>query len=592
MVALEGYKQTAIGIIPEDWEIVTLQTLFDITSSKRVFQSEWRSSGVPFYRARELAVLSETGRVENELFISHEMYEKYSVQYGNISLGDILITGVGTLGKVYVVKKGDIFYFKDGNIIWLRSKHKVNSNYIRQLYFTPALISQVFGSSAGTTVGTYTITNAKETIVPLPPRPEQHAIAEVLSDMDGYIASLEKLIAKKKAIKQGAMQELLTGKRRLPGVEGEWEKQTLSDISKNIVMGQSPSSKYYNLEGKGLPLIQGNADIDNRKTIIRAYTSQITKEAMKGDIILTVRAPVGNVAKATFNCCLGRGVCSISSTNDYLYHWLIYYEPKWDSLSSGSTFDSINGDELRKITFNFPSDEQEQPAIAAILSDMDAEIESLIAKLNKAKLIKQGMMQELLTGRIRLVSTYPIQNEFGIPEYMVILAIITKLFTDKGMKFLKHMRYQKLVYLYLVYKKAKTDIFEKWDYGPFSKELAYTVVPKAENEKLYIATDDNKNICIGKNINEAVENAINRGYYKGAEQLAGKIRYKKDTELEVLATVIESIRDLEISQNAISLQTIKEYIGSIPIWKPKLSLEYFTDLAIDKSIKEYYGFFK
>ncbi|MDR1120124.1 MAG: restriction endonuclease subunit S, partial [Dysgonamonadaceae bacterium] len=430
MVAPEGYKQTAIGIIPEDWEIVTLQTLFDITSSKRVFQSEWRSSGVPFYRARELAVLSETGRVENELFISHEMYEKYSVQYGNISPGDILITGVGTLGKVYVVKKGDIFYFKDGNIIWLRSKHKVNSNYIRQLYFTPALISQVFGSSAGTTVGTYTITNAEETIVPLPPRPEQHAIAEVLSDMDGYIASLEKLIAKKKAIKQGAMQELLTGKRRLPGFEGEWEKQTLSDISKNIVMGQSPSSKYYNLEGKGLPLIQGNADIDNRKTIIRAYTSQITKEAMKGDIILTVRAPVGNVAKATFNCCLGRGVCSISSTNDYLYHWLIYYEPKWDSLSSGSTFDSINGDELRKITFNFPSDEQEQPAIAAILSDMDAEIESLIAKLNKAKLIKQGMMQELLTGRIRLVSTYPIQNEFGIPEYMVILAIITKLFTD------------------------------------------------------------------------------------------------------------------------------------------------------------------
>jgi type I restriction enzyme S subunit len=234
----------------------------------------------------------------------------------------------------------------------------------------------------------------------------------------------------------------------------------------------------------------------------------------------------------------------------------------------------------------------EQSAIATILSDMDAEIEAVTAKLNKAKLIKQGIMQELLTGRIRLVNTYPIQNEFDISEYMVILAIITKLFTDKRMKFLKHMRYQKLVYLYLVYKKAKTSIFAKWEYGPFSKELAYTVVPKAESERLYIATDDDKNICIGKNINEAVENAINKGYYKGAEQLAGKIRYKKDTELEVLATVIESIKDLEISQKAISLQTVKEYIRSIPIWKHKLSLEYFTDFAIEKSIKEYYDFFK
>jgi type I restriction enzyme S subunit len=244
-----------------------------------------------------------------------------------------------------------------------------------------------------------------------------------------------------------------------------------------------------------------------------------------------------------------------------------------------------------KIQLRLPLPE-EQSAIAAILSDMDSEIDVLTAKLNKAKLIKQGMMRELLAGRIRLVHTYPIQNEFGISEYMVILAIITKLFTDDSMKFLKHMRYQKLVYLYLVYKKAKTGIFEKWDYGPFSKELAYTVVPKAENEKSYIVTDNDKNICVGKNISEAVEKAVNKGYYKTAERLAEEIRYKKDTELIVLATVIESIKDLEISQKAISLQTVKEYIGSISIWKPKLSLEYFTDFAIDKSIKEYYDFFK
>jgi type I restriction enzyme S subunit len=235
---------------------------------------------------------------------------------------------------------------------------------------------------------------------------------------------------------------------------------------------------------------------------------------------------------------------------------------------------------------------EEQTAIAAVLSDMDAEIEALTTKLSKVKLVKQGMMQELLTGKIRLVNMLPTQYEFTISEYMVIVAIITKLFTDDGMKFLKHVRYQKLVYLYLVFRKVKTDIFEKWDYGPFSKELAYKIVPRAEQEKAYITTDNDKNICIGENINEAVENAISKGYYTDAERLAGKIRYRTDTDLIVLTTVIESIKDLEASQKTISLRTVKEYIGSIPVWKPKLSLEYFTDSAIEKSMKEYYNFFK
>jgi hypothetical protein len=137
-----------------------------------------------------------------------------------------------------------------------------------------------------------------------------------------------------------------------------------------------------------------------------------------------------------------------------------------------------------------------------------------------------------------------------------------------------------------------TGIFKKFDYGPFSSELAYNVVPKAENEKSYIATDHEKNICIGENINEAIENAKNNGYYKGAERLAKEIRYKKDTELEVLATVIESIRDMEMLQKPISLETVKEYIGSILIWSPKLSLEYFSDSEITKAIREYYNFFK
>jgi type I restriction enzyme S subunit len=210
-----GYKQTKVGMIPKDWEAKRIGELFEVTSSKRVFQSEWKTKGVPFYRARELAVLGEQGFVENELFISREMYDAYKNTYGVPKVGDILVTGVGTLGKVYVVSDDHEFYFKDGNIIWFKSSGRASSDYVRQLYLTQLVIRQIENASAGTTVGTYTISGAKETIIPFPPLPEQRVIAAVLSDMDAEIAALEARREKTRALKLGMMQELLTGKTRL-----------------------------------------------------------------------------------------------------------------------------------------------------------------------------------------------------------------------------------------------------------------------------------------------------------------------------------------------------------------------------------------
>jgi restriction endonuclease S subunit len=370
----------------------------------------------------------------------------------------------------------------------------------------------------------------------------------------------------------------------LPGFTGEWEEKKLLDV---LTVGHGQSQKGIGTSSGKYSILATSGEIG--KTNYFLYDKPSVLIGRKGTIDKPqyVETPFWSIDTLFYTII----------KNDYLpkYFFYLFCLIDWKKYNEASGVPSLTAYNIENIDVFIPPTLAEQSAIAAVLSDMDAEIEALTAKLNKAKLIKQGMMQELLTGRIRLVNVSPMQGEFTISEYMVILAIITKLFTDTGdtgMKFLKHTRYQKLVYLYLVYKKAKTCIFEKWDYGPFSKELAYTIVPKAENEKSYIVTDNDKNICVGKNINEAVKNAINKGYYKDAEQLVGRIRYKKDTELQVLATVIESIRDLEISQKAVSLQTVKEYIGSIPVWEYKLSLEYFTDFAIDKSIKEYYDFFK
>lgn len=118
---------------------------------------------------------------------------------------------------------------------------------------------------------------------------------------------------------------------------------------------------------------------------------------------MSVRAPVGEISRAEFDVCLGRGVCAIRHENDFLYHHLINQEPSWSKISKGSTFDSINSADVSAFEVNMPCDVAEQTAIASIFSDMDSEIAALETKLAKARHLKQGMMQVLLTGQIRLV---------------------------------------------------------------------------------------------------------------------------------------------------------------------------------------------
>ena len=116
------------------WQIMTLGDLFDITSSKRVFEADWKKDGVPFYRAREIVKLANQGYVDNELFITEDMYQTYSRKYGIPVEGDIMVTGVGTLGICYVVKLGDKFYFKDGNILWLKKKSGIGISLCRYAF--------------------------------------------------------------------------------------------------------------------------------------------------------------------------------------------------------------------------------------------------------------------------------------------------------------------------------------------------------------------------------------------------------------------------------------------------------------------------
>ncbi len=177
--------------ISSDWPIVELGKLCSIGSSKRVFESEWKSSGVPFYRAREIVRLAKEGSVENELFISEEMYAEYSEKYGYPKVGDLMVTGVGTLGITYLVKKNDRFYFKDGNILWFSNfDERVRSEYLYYLFATDYIKRQIQATSEGGTVGTYTITNAKATKIPLPNLEEQDCIIARIQKEEKMIKDL------------------------------------------------------------------------------------------------------------------------------------------------------------------------------------------------------------------------------------------------------------------------------------------------------------------------------------------------------------------------------------------------------------------
>lgn len=385
-----------------DWQIEKLEDVADVKTGpfgSALHADDYVLTGTPIITVEHLGEQMITR--QNLPLVSAQDKQRLSAYL--LEEGDIVFSRVGSVDRNAYVTKNEEGWLFSGRLLRIRSKSvKLHSRFLVYYFKAEPVKAKIRNIAVGQTMASLNTKLLNSFEIAIPPLPEQRAIASALSDADKYITALEKLIAKKRAIKQGAMQELLTGKRRLPGFEGDWVEKPLCEIADNIIMGQSPDSQYYNIKRIGLPLVQGNADIKDRVTIMRFFTSVITKQCNKDDFIMTVRAPVGNVAKADFECCLGRGVCAIKG-NDYIYQLLIYFEPGWEAMSTGSTFDSISGNELREVKFNLPASKKEQAAIATLLSDMDAEIDALTSKLKKARQIKQGMMSELLTGRIRLI---------------------------------------------------------------------------------------------------------------------------------------------------------------------------------------------
>jgi len=402
MAVTPGYQQTEVGVIPEDWGVRLLPDVCRFRGGKAHEQH-----------------ISEFGRFVcvNSKFISTDgKVRKYSsANFCCAKRDDILMVmsdlpNGRALAKAYLADQDDmyavnqrvcaltpyrdssryLFYVLNRNPYFLKFDDGVNQTH---------LLNHVF----------------QKCPLPLPPtKAEQEAIAEALSDADALIESLKQLLVKKRHLKQGAMQELLTGKKRLPGFSGEWEVKRLGDVAdtdpENLGSDTRPdfTFNYIVLEDVDVGTLRSHSE-----QVFRTAPSRARRKLRKDDVLVSTVRP-NLMAHLLFaadgdSWVCSTGFCVVRCREGVSHSGYVYFHMfaggvarQIEALLTGSNYPAINRGDVRALQIPFPEYE-EQTAIVEILSDMDGEIAALEAKLTKARSIKQGMMQELLSGRIRLV---------------------------------------------------------------------------------------------------------------------------------------------------------------------------------------------
>ena len=409
-----GYKQTEVGVIPEDWEIGRLERFWAVTDCKHV-TAKFVDNGFPI--ASILEVQSRFVDLTNAKQTTQEFYRLLTDGGRKPKAGDLILSRNATVGEVAQVAEWHPLFALGQDVCLLRKgSPEFSTDHLQAVFRSPIIANQLSDLMVGSTFKRVNVQQIKNIIIPMPPPIEQQAIAEALSDADAFIASLGRLIAKKRQVKQGAMQELLTGRRRLPGFSGEWEVKRLDAVSE-IRSGGTPSTSQPDFwDGDILWCTPTDITALSGRKYLSQTARTITAQGLKASsaelipaqsVVMTSRATIGECAMNTVPVATNQGFKNFTPFQDidgeFLYYLLQTKKQDFISLCGGSTFLEIGKTQLSAFEIKLPKEKPEQTAIATILSDMDAEIAALEAKLVKARQVKQGMMQELLTGRIRLV---------------------------------------------------------------------------------------------------------------------------------------------------------------------------------------------
>lgn len=368
--------------IPEGWSVKKLGDIGKICMCKRIFKEQTHHCGeVPFYK---IGTFGEKA----DAFISWELFAEYKQKYSYPKIGDILISCSGTIGRT-VIFNGQPSYFQDSNIVWINNNENILLN--QYLFYLYNIIK--WKSTESSTIARLYNDNIKNTKIYFPPLPEQEKIAGILSCWGDGIEKLSALIEKKKIQKKALMQQLLTGKHRLKGFTSPWHEVKLGDISK-ISTGES------NREDSSL---NGKYTFFDRSQDVRTSNRYL----FDGEAIIVAGEgqdfiPKYFVGKFDLH---QRSYCIMNFKNifgKFLFFLLNLNKNYFLQQAVGSTVKSLRLPMFLKMKLYVPSDLAEQKAIAEILSKADEEIELLNKKLEAFKQEKKALMQQLLTGKIRV----------------------------------------------------------------------------------------------------------------------------------------------------------------------------------------------
>ena len=411
-----GYKMTEVGVIPEDWEV---KELGDITKdmSDGPFGSNLKSCHYTNNKEVRIIQLSNIGTDgwsdNNRKYTTYKHLD--TIRRCEVKSGNLVIAKMMPAGRAIICPSTDAAYVLSSDAVRVNLLECVNNDYAFYCTKSGYYLSQIAENTQGSTRARTSIKKLRNILFCMPDVKEQTAIATALSDVDSLISALTKKIEKKKAIKQGLMQQLLTGKKRLPGFNDKWKSMLLGDIAE-VKDGTHQTPKYVKSGGKPFYSVE-NVTADDFKNVKhisleehKALTSNYRIE--KGDVLMTRIGSIG--------CC--KYVDWDVDASFYVSLALLKINEKYDSkfisyLSNIKSFkeevmlnslvfaipQKINLGNISLIKVYIPTSKAEQTAIANILSDCDSEIAALEEKRDKYKEIKQGMMQQLLTGKIRLI---------------------------------------------------------------------------------------------------------------------------------------------------------------------------------------------
>ena len=397
-------------VVPNGWAEKSLLECCDLLQGLTYSPSNVQSYG--------LLVLRSSNIQKGKLVFDDCVYVNCKVdEIKYVKPNDILIcvrNGSSTLiGKSCVINKSYNATFG----AFMSVLRGDSTGYLAHMFASDVVQQQIRNRSSAT-INQITKRDFEDIKITIPRNEEeQRAIAATLSNTDEYITSLEKLIAKKRAIKQGAMQELLTGKRRLPGFSGEWVEKRIDDFG--VFKSGNGFPLVYQGEHTGYPFykVSDFSNGGNERIMSKAnhYITPQVATILNCNIMPQGAIVFAKIGAAVFlerkrmvaaECCIDNNMMvfivdkRVGHTSYFCY---MMQTIKFGDFVTTTALPSLSAKSIGGINKKFPTTMDEQNAIAAVLSDMDAEIDALTAKLNKAQYIKQGMMSELLTGRIRLV---------------------------------------------------------------------------------------------------------------------------------------------------------------------------------------------